>query len=105
MCEAGFEGVQGERNQNRKILLARIGFDTAEEETRKVWITGFADHTFRSHLERLVFRVPERGENFGCLPVSLSFFHIFLSVLRRPAPPLPVSMTENCILHFAAIGG
>ena len=35
---AGFEGVQGEKCQNQQILLARIGFDTAENGPSKVWV-------------------------------------------------------------------
>ena len=34
-----------------KYLVAKIGFDTAENELRKVWITDFADHMFRSHTD------------------------------------------------------
>ena len=32
-----------------KYLLAKIGFDTAENEPREVWITDFTHHRRRSH--------------------------------------------------------
>ena len=39
---------------SNEYLIAKIGFDTAESEPGKVWITDFADHTIRAHTERLV---------------------------------------------------
>ena len=38
----------------QRVFPPKINFDTAENELRKVWITDFADHMFRSHTERLV---------------------------------------------------
>ena len=38
---------------SNESLLAKIGFDAAENEPRKVSITDFADHIFRQHAECL----------------------------------------------------
>ena len=42
------------------VLLAKLGFDTAEIEPRKVWVTELADLMFRSHNESLVIAVSVR---------------------------------------------
>ena len=42
------------------VLLAKRGFDTAEIEPRKVWVTELADLMFRSHNESLVIAVSVR---------------------------------------------
>ena len=70
-----------ERVQTSKFLTARrnhlqilrgsfpavptpiFGSNTAEHEPRRVWITDFADHIFRSHTERLQRRRSEASSN------------------------------------------
>ena len=39
---------------SKDSLVAKIDFDTAQNEPRNVWITDLSDHMCRSHAERLV---------------------------------------------------
>ena len=46
--------VNRSRQERSKYLVAKIGFDTAENEPRRVWIINLSDHICRSSSERLV---------------------------------------------------
>ena len=53
----GAKGCKSDRFRSKEfpmIFWGNIAFDTAENEPRKYWITDFADHFFRSHIERIV---------------------------------------------------
>ena len=57
-CEwSGAKEYQSDRSRqelSNEYLVAKIGFDTAENEPLKVWITDLSDHTF-DHIPSLVY--------------------------------------------------
>ena len=51
-----FENMSRVSKFGEHLGCSEIGFATSENEPRKLWITAFADHIFRSHTKRLVRR-------------------------------------------------
>ena len=42
---------------SNEYLVAKVGFETTENEPRKVWIADLSDHIVRSHVGGVVLRV------------------------------------------------
>ena len=53
-----YDSDRSRQELSKLHLVAKISFDTAESETRKVWIIDLSDHVSRPHAERLVLSRP-----------------------------------------------